>query len=216
MTLHTLLADFVLDGRWLERGFIVPIVVGDALSTDPREYLGPERARVVANLPYNIATALLVNWLTAEPWPPWYDSLLLMFQREVAERLWIAIDAARSAGRPLVVTTRIAAQAPLLGSYLTRLLGGEDSIGVVTFARFFGMHVLLLPPATAAAAGEGGGHDLLARGAVGEIGQRRLAGGVLQADLKLALVTVLLRGVGGGGDLGVTEAGEFLAVAAAC
>jgi len=48
-----------------------------------------------------------------------------------------------------VVTTRIAAQAPLLGSYLTRLLGGEDSIGVVTFARFFGLHVLLLPPATA-------------------------------------------------------------------
>jgi 16S rRNA (adenine1518-N6/adenine1519-N6)-dimethyltransferase len=63
------------------------IVAGDALSTDPREYLGPERARVVANLPYNIATALLVKWLTAEPWPPWYDSLLLMFQREVAERI---------------------------------------------------------------------------------------------------------------------------------
>jgi ubiquinol-cytochrome c reductase cytochrome b subunit len=48
-----------------------------------------------------------------------------------------------------VVTTRIAAQAPLLGSYLTRLLGGDESIGVVTFARFFGLHVLLLPPATA-------------------------------------------------------------------
>jgi ubiquinol-cytochrome c reductase cytochrome b subunit len=48
-----------------------------------------------------------------------------------------------------VVTTRIAAQAPLLGPYLTRLLGGDDSIGVVTFARFFGLHVLLLPPATA-------------------------------------------------------------------
>jgi 16S rRNA (adenine1518-N6/adenine1519-N6)-dimethyltransferase len=49
--------------------------------------LGPERARIVANLPYNIATALLVNWLTAEPWPPWYDSMVLMFQREVAERI---------------------------------------------------------------------------------------------------------------------------------
>ncbi len=47
-----------------------------------------------------------------------------------------------------VVTTKIAAQAPLLGPYLTRLLGGEGSIGVVTFARFFGLHVLLLPPAT--------------------------------------------------------------------
>ena len=48
-----------------------------------------------------------------------------------------------------VVTTNIAAQAPLLGPYLARLLGGEGSIGVVTFARFFGLHVLLLPPATA-------------------------------------------------------------------
>jgi 16S rRNA (adenine1518-N6/adenine1519-N6)-dimethyltransferase len=74
------------------------IVVGDALSTDPREYLGPERARVVANLPYNIATALLVNWLTAEPWPPWYDSLLLMFQREVAERI-AAAPGSKSYGR---------------------------------------------------------------------------------------------------------------------
>jgi ubiquinol-cytochrome c reductase cytochrome b subunit len=47
-----------------------------------------------------------------------------------------------------VVTTKIAASAPLLGQYLTRLLGSEGSIGVVTFARFFGMHVLLLPPIT--------------------------------------------------------------------
>ena len=63
------------------------IVAGDALEIDPREQLGPERARIVANLPYNIATPLLVGWLTAEPWPPWYDSLVLMFQREVAERI---------------------------------------------------------------------------------------------------------------------------------
>jgi ubiquinol-cytochrome c reductase cytochrome b subunit len=47
-----------------------------------------------------------------------------------------------------VVTTRIAGQAPLVGPYLTRLLGGGGSVGVVTFARFYGMHVLLLPPAT--------------------------------------------------------------------
>ncbi|HUL88297.1 MAG TPA: 16S rRNA (adenine(1518)-N(6)/adenine(1519)-N(6))-dimethyltransferase RsmA [Pseudolabrys sp.] len=74
------------------------IVAGDALSVDPREQLGPERARVVANLPYNIATALLVGWLTVEPWPPWYDSLLLMFQREVAERI-VAIPGSKSYGR---------------------------------------------------------------------------------------------------------------------
>ena len=74
------------------------IVAGDALSVDAREQLGPERARVVANLPYNIATALLVDWLTVEPWPPWYDSLLLMFQREVAERI-VATPGKKSYGR---------------------------------------------------------------------------------------------------------------------
>ncbi len=47
-----------------------------------------------------------------------------------------------------VVTTQIAASAPVMGPYLTRLLGGEGSIGVVTFARFYALHVLLLPPAT--------------------------------------------------------------------
>jgi len=74
------------------------IVEGDALSIDPHEHLGPERARVVANLPYNIATALLVGWLTVEPWPPWYDHLLLMFQREVAERI-VAVPGTKSYGR---------------------------------------------------------------------------------------------------------------------
>jgi 16S rRNA (adenine1518-N6/adenine1519-N6)-dimethyltransferase len=74
------------------------IVPGDALTIDVRKELGPERARVVANLPYNIATALLVDWLTAEPWPPWYDSLLLMFQREVAERI-VASPGGKSYGR---------------------------------------------------------------------------------------------------------------------
>jgi len=63
------------------------IIAGDALRIDPRTHLGQARAKVVANLPYNIATALLVNWLTAEPWPPWYDGLVLMFQREVAMRI---------------------------------------------------------------------------------------------------------------------------------
>ncbi len=47
-----------------------------------------------------------------------------------------------------VVVTQIAAQAPLAGPYLTRLLGGGGAVGVVTFARFYGLHVLLLPPAT--------------------------------------------------------------------
>ena len=63
------------------------IVSGDALQTDMRALVGQGPARIVANLPYNIATPLLIGWLTAEPWPPWYDMMVLMFQREVAERI---------------------------------------------------------------------------------------------------------------------------------
>lgn len=74
------------------------IVSGDALNFDPRALLGAAPARVVGNLPYNIATALLVGWLTLEPWPPWYDRLVLMFQREVAERI-VAAPGSKSYGR---------------------------------------------------------------------------------------------------------------------
>jgi 16S rRNA (adenine1518-N6/adenine1519-N6)-dimethyltransferase len=63
------------------------IVEADALDFDPRSHLDDGPARIVANLPYNIATALLVSWLSVEPWPPWYDQLVLLFQREVAERI---------------------------------------------------------------------------------------------------------------------------------
>jgi 16S rRNA (adenine1518-N6/adenine1519-N6)-dimethyltransferase len=63
------------------------IVSGDATTFDPRPLLGRERAKIVANLPYNIATPLLIDWLSIEPWPPWYDMMVLMFQREVAERI---------------------------------------------------------------------------------------------------------------------------------
>jgi 16S rRNA (adenine1518-N6/adenine1519-N6)-dimethyltransferase len=63
------------------------VITGDALDFDPCPHVRGRTARVVANLPYNIASALLVGWLTVEPWPPWYDRLVLMFQREVAERI---------------------------------------------------------------------------------------------------------------------------------
>ena len=63
------------------------IANADAMTFDPRPLLGGERARIVANLPYNIATPLLIGWLCTEPWPPWYDMMVLMFQREVAERI---------------------------------------------------------------------------------------------------------------------------------
>ncbi len=74
------------------------IVEGDALEFDAPAHLAGGRARVIANLPYNIATALLVDWLTVEPWPPWYDALVLMFQREVAERI-VAVPGGKAYGR---------------------------------------------------------------------------------------------------------------------
>jgi 16S rRNA (adenine1518-N6/adenine1519-N6)-dimethyltransferase len=63
------------------------LVEADALAWDPRPLLAGRRARIVANLPYNIGTQLLIGWLRAEPWPPFYDSMTLMFQREVARRI---------------------------------------------------------------------------------------------------------------------------------
>lgn len=63
------------------------IIEGDALATDFAPLAAGGRACIVANLPYNIGTPLLIGWLTAEPWPPFYESLTLMFQREVAERI---------------------------------------------------------------------------------------------------------------------------------
>ena len=62
------------------------IVAADALMVDYAA-LASAPVRIVANLPYNIATPLLTGWLSAEPWPPYFDRLVLMFQLEVAERL---------------------------------------------------------------------------------------------------------------------------------
>jgi 16S rRNA (adenine1518-N6/adenine1519-N6)-dimethyltransferase len=73
------------------------VVAADALAFDPRSRVDAP-VRIVANLPYNIATALLVAWVTSEPWPPWYDAAILMFQREVAERL-VAEAGTKSYGR---------------------------------------------------------------------------------------------------------------------
>jgi 16S rRNA (adenine1518-N6/adenine1519-N6)-dimethyltransferase len=62
------------------------LIAGDALQQE-WETLAQGKAKIVANLPYNIATPLLVNWMTGAVWPPWWDSLTIMLQREVAERL---------------------------------------------------------------------------------------------------------------------------------
>lgn len=69
----------------------VEVVDDDALAVDEYRLLSMYNVsapvRVAANLPYNLSTALLVKWLTAADWPPFWSSLTLMFQREVAERL---------------------------------------------------------------------------------------------------------------------------------
>jgi 16S rRNA (adenine1518-N6/adenine1519-N6)-dimethyltransferase len=62
------------------------VIGGDAMEMDYR-LLADGPTRIVANLPYNIGTQLLTGWLTMEPWPPFFESLTLMFQREVAERI---------------------------------------------------------------------------------------------------------------------------------
>ena len=62
------------------------VISGDAMEMDYRLLAGG-RTRIIANLPYNIATPLLTGWLTVDPWPSFFESLTLMFQREVAERI---------------------------------------------------------------------------------------------------------------------------------
>ncbi len=74
------------------------IIAADALTFDPHSHFEHGPVRIVANLPYNIATALLVSWVTLEPWPPWYETAVLMFQREVAERI-VAAPGSKTYGR---------------------------------------------------------------------------------------------------------------------
>lgn len=77
------------------------VIEGDALTLDPLAHLAPP-IRVVANLPYNIGTELLVRWLTPPVWPPFWRSLTLMFQREVAERI-VAQPGSKAYGRLAVL-----------------------------------------------------------------------------------------------------------------
>jgi 16S rRNA (adenine1518-N6/adenine1519-N6)-dimethyltransferase len=79
------------------------VVSGDALEIDGAALTGERPLRIVANLPYNIATPLLIGWLTAEPWPPWFDRMVLMFQREVAERI-VAAPGSKAYGRLSVLS----------------------------------------------------------------------------------------------------------------
>ena len=73
------------------------VIHGDALQVDPLAHLTPP-IRIAANLPYNVGTELLVRWLTPPQWPPFWQSLTLMFQKEVAERI-VAKPGSKAYGR---------------------------------------------------------------------------------------------------------------------
>ncbi len=78
--------------------------MADALETDWPQLLGTQsKAAIIANLPYGIATRLLIGWLESEPWPPWYERMVLMFQREVAERI-VAQPGTKAYGRLAVIS----------------------------------------------------------------------------------------------------------------
>ena len=73
------------------------VIEGDALEVDPRAHFEGDAA-IIANLPYGVATELLIAWLTPPVWPPWYRSMTLMFQKEVAERI-VASPGSKAYGR---------------------------------------------------------------------------------------------------------------------
>jgi 16S rRNA (adenine1518-N6/adenine1519-N6)-dimethyltransferase len=83
------------------------VISADALEIDEAQFLHDRSAagpiRIAANLPYNIGSALLVKWLTAKVWPPFWQSLTLMFQREVADRL-VAAPGSKAYGRLSILT----------------------------------------------------------------------------------------------------------------
>lgn len=96
-------------------GARLTVIEADAMAVDAVAVAGVG-AHIVANLPYNIGTALLTGWLSGEDWPPWWASLTLMFQKEVAERL-VAAPGSSAYGRLSVLaqwrtTSRIAFTLP--------------------------------------------------------------------------------------------------------
>ena len=91
------------------------LLQGDALSTNASEHL-TDPVRIIANLPYNIGTELLVRWLTSKTWPSFWQSMTLMFQKEVANRI-VASPGSKAYGRLSVMSqwrcdTKIAFNVP--------------------------------------------------------------------------------------------------------
>lgn len=76
----------ILDRLSTASGGRLTVIYDDAVKVDLKPHL-TSPTQIVANLPYNVGTPLLVGWLQTEPWPPWFAGLTLMFQREVAQRI---------------------------------------------------------------------------------------------------------------------------------
>ena len=123
-----------------EFGERLKILETDALKVDERSVAG-EGAHVVANLPYNVGTALLLRWLGGD-WPPWWRSLTLMFQKEVAERI-VAAPGSEAYGRLSVaaqwrarprIAMRVSRSAfvppPRVMSAVVHILPGDQPEGV--------------------------------------------------------------------------------------
>ena len=89
------------------------VIHADALALDMGALVTARPLRVIANLPYNVATPLIISWLKAEPWPPWWEALAVMVQREVALRL-VATPQQRAAYGRLGVLTGWRSEADLL------------------------------------------------------------------------------------------------------
>jgi 16S rRNA (adenine1518-N6/adenine1519-N6)-dimethyltransferase len=135
------------------------IICADAMHFDPRPLLDGEHGKIVANLPYNIATALLIDWLSVEPWPPWYDTMVLMFQREVAERI-VARENDEAYGRLAVLANWRAA---------TKILFDISPAAFVPQPKVTSSVVRLVPRATP----ETCDRKMLERVAAAAFGQRR-------------------------------------------
>ena len=116
------------------------VIEGDAMKIDERATVG-DGAHIIANLPYNVGTALLLRWL-GTPWPPWWRSLTLMFQKEVAERL-VAEPGSDAFGRlsvaaqwrsrpkiAMVVNRSAFVPPPKVTSAVVHILPGEQPAGV--------------------------------------------------------------------------------------
>jgi len=124
------------------------VIEGDALAVDAQAACGGP-AHIVANLPYNVGTALLVDWLESDVWPPWWQSATLMFQAEVAERI-VAKAGSDAYGRLAVLaqwrsTARIAMRVhrsaftppPKVMSAIVHIVPGEapEGVAVATLSR---------------------------------------------------------------------------------